>query len=73
MEMGFVESMRRRWEKLGIMLTEKKGGDEGEGGEGMDMDGEDESEDARRAIMGGAIAKEIISNAAKGPSPLLSP
>ena len=80
MELGFVESMRRRWGVLGINVQGKgKGraqGDEPVDG-GMDegqveqmqtsADGEgDDAEQARREIMQGAIIKSVVSNAVKG-------
>ncbi|GJE95014.1 hypothetical protein PsYK624_111930 [Phanerochaete sordida] len=76
-ELGFVESMRRRWELLGIDVNGKgKAKAQEEVEEGMDerevdqmqmeADGEgDESEQARREIMQGAIVKSVISNAVK--------
>lgn len=76
-EIGFVESMRRRWDVLGINSGRKgKGKEKAQGQviEGMDVeqmqteaDGEgDEAELARREIMKGAIVKSVMSNAAKG-------
>lgn len=77
-ELGFVESMRRRWVLLGIDVDEKgkkKAQESAEEGlsEGeveqiqteADGDGSD-AEQARRAIMQGAIVNSVISNAAKG-------
>lgn len=82
-EMSFVESMRRRWDVLGINSSGKgkeKEKAQGEVIEGMDeveveqiqteADGEgDEAEFARREIMKGAIVKSVMSNAAKGALP----
>ncbi|KZT26817.1 hypothetical protein NEOLEDRAFT_1155534 [Neolentinus lepideus HHB14362 ss-1] len=90
MEMGWVESVRRRWSVLGLdtkgKVKEKQrkvigqvlGGDKEGVGEdvgvdedGMDEDGGgeaergDESEEARRQILDGAIVKAVISNAVK--------
>lgn len=75
-EMGFVESMRRRWSVLGIEVKGKEkirraienGMDEGEVAQMQDdADGDgDEAEHARREIMRGAIVKSVISNAVKG-------
>ncbi|KAI0309960.1 U3 small nucleolar RNA-associated protein 6-domain-containing protein [Amylostereum chailletii] len=92
MEMGFVESVRRRWELLGIAVDAKdestKPDGEGEGRlaalEKMAVDGAEEEaaavggepagkeaeegelgEEARRAVMNGAIVKEVISSAVK--------
>ena len=66
MELGFEESMRRRWDVLGIKLDED---------DQVDMHTDKDDQDAaRRAIMQGAIVKSVISNAVKGsfPPPLLS-
>ena len=77
-ELGFVESMRRRWDVLGID-TNGKGKEKvpGNAEEGMnegeieqmqheaDAEG-DEAEEARKAIMQGAIVKSVISNGVKG-------
>ena len=86
MELGFVESMRRRWGVLGINIDSKGKGkaastmdvDESVDGamnEGAveqmqnEADGEgDESDQARREIMQGAIVKSVVSNAVKGLS-----
>ncbi|TFY56252.1 hypothetical protein EVJ58_g7756 [Rhodofomes roseus] len=81
MELGFVESLRRRWGVLGIELEDTKGkgkqrarevDEDQEMGneevERMQVDAEDESdggEAARRQIMQGAIAKSVMSSAAK--------
>lgn len=78
--MNFIESMRRRWEVLGIDIQEQqmtgsnnKGkerevvGDETESTDvPMQVDGDDESEEARRAIMQGALVKSAIDSAVKG-------
>lgn len=76
MEMGFVESMRRRWGVLGIEVKGKEKARESlENGMNEDevaqmqteADGEgDEAEQARREIMQGAIVKSVISNGVKG-------
>lgn len=85
-EVGFVESMRRRWDVLGINSGGKGKDKEKPQGvvvEGMDeveveqmqteADGEgDEAELARREIMKGAIVKSVMSNAAKGALPSTS-
>ncbi|KAI0073382.1 hypothetical protein K474DRAFT_1721714 [Panus rudis PR-1116 ss-1] len=83
MELGFVESMRRRWSVLGIDVDGKDKGkgkerisaiSEGEA-EQMQVDAEeegDESEAARREILQGAIVKSVISSAVKAlPKPEL--
>ena len=76
-ELGFVESMRRRWDVLGIDVNGKGKAKAQESVIGMDegeveqmqteADGEgDEAEQARKEIMQGAIVKSVISNAVKG-------
>ncbi|KZT70904.1 hypothetical protein DAEQUDRAFT_724645 [Daedalea quercina L-15889] len=80
MELGFVESLRRRWDVLGIEVedTKRKGkqraldedGDDDMGKEmqKMQVDAEDEGDEgeaARRQIMQGAIVKSVMSSAAK--------
>ncbi|KAK7692964.1 hypothetical protein QCA50_004605 [Cerrena zonata] len=83
MELGFVESMRRRWNVLGINLDDKGKGKErqrdsleNDDVERMEVEAAepegDESEAARREILGGAIVKSVISSAAKAlPKPEL--
>ncbi|KAI0093162.1 U3 small nucleolar RNA-associated protein 6-domain-containing protein [Irpex rosettiformis] len=90
MELGFVESMRRRWGVLGIKVDDKGKGkaqqvmivDEKTDGTmnedevdhvQTEADGEgDESEQARREIMQGAIVKSVVANAVKAlPKPEL--
>lgn len=77
MELGFVETMRRRWNLLGINMDDKGKGKERERDslenddvERMEVEATepegDESEAARREILGGAIVKSVISSAAKG-------
>jgi hypothetical protein len=59
MELGFIESLRRRWNVLGI------DGD----GKGKDEDKEVEDTEgaaSRRDIMEGAIVKSVIRNAVQG-------
>ena len=53
MELGYIESLRRRWEVLGIN-TEKA------------PKGEDESEGTRKLVMQGAIVRAVLENAVKG-------
>jgi U3 small nucleolar RNA-associated protein 6 len=61
LELGFVEAVRRRWELLGI---EVEGGG---GGERVDKAAEEAmGDEARRAIMDGAIVRQAIDSAAKG-------
>lgn len=86
-ELGFVESMRRRWDVLGIdvggkgkgksreQVSPEEGMDEGEVAQlqaEADAEG-DEAEQARKEIMQGAIVKSVISNAVKGACMLLRP
>jgi hypothetical protein len=54
MELGFIESLRRRWDVLGI----KNGGEAP--GENVD------DKDAQKEIMEGAIVKTVIQSALKG-------
>lgn len=79
-ELGFVESMRRRWELLGIDMNGKgKANAQANVEDGMNEgdveqlqaeadadEGGGEAEEARRAIMQGAIVKSVISNSVKG-------
>ncbi|KAL4253463.1 UTP6 family protein [Abortiporus biennis] len=72
MEMGFVESLRRRWDVLGINVGNGKGKERSEDvvddveGEHMEVDAEeDDGEAAQNEIMQGAIVKSVITNAAK--------
>ena len=76
LEMGFVEAVRRRWDVLGISLSDDDDGEGEEGarrGEGIDRAEEEAMGDAaRRGIMGGAIVRQAIDGAAKGePSALI--
>ncbi|KAF7790424.1 hypothetical protein EIP86_001379 [Pleurotus ostreatoroseus] len=72
-ELGFVEGMRRRWGVLGIEIKGKGKAREDEGLEEndvekmqVDADGEgDDSEQARKEILQGAIVKSVISHAVK--------
>ena len=79
MELGFVESLRRRWGVLGIEVEAKgkqRAQDVDESQEmddneveRMQLDAEDEGDEgeaARRQIMEGAIVKSVMSNAVKG-------
>ncbi|KAH9920077.1 uncharacterized protein B0H18DRAFT_957255 [Fomitopsis serialis] len=78
MELGFVESLRRRWGVLGIDVEDTKGKgkqrareadeDEEMEVEKIQVDAEDEGDEgeaARRQIMQGAIVKSVMSSAAK--------
>lgn len=81
MELGFIESMRRRWDVLGIQIDDGKGKqkaddadpspdlDEGDHATpAMDVDEEEDATgyEARKQIMAGAIVKSVITNAARG-------
>lgn len=79
MEMGFVESIRRRWQVLGIKEDETKSkGKQKALDVDVDMDmvtkldedggDEDVGVEARRAIMQGAIVKSVITSAVRGVS-----
>lgn len=60
MELGFVETLRRRWETLGIKNNTT-----------VDIEIDDQNNDAaRQNILDGAIVKEVLRDALKG-SPLL--
>jgi U3 small nucleolar RNA-associated protein 6 len=65
MELGFAESLRRRWAVLGIST----GGAAGEAGREQvdtDLDAQAEADLARQEILKGAIAKSAIASAVKG-------
>ena len=82
MELGFIESLRRRWDILGIKTeVDAKGKnkatdndpspeedvEEGAAHKPMDVDEEDtDGSEARQQIMEGAIVRSVIANAAKG-------
>lgn len=76
MEMGFVESLRRRWEVLGIKADETQSKGKQKALEvDVEMDlvtkldehgDEDVGVEARRAIMQGAIVKSVITSAVRG-------
>src|ERR1700730_6921504 len=73
MEMGFVETVRRRWGVLGIVETETDMGavdqdSDLNGAKANDKLGATQDETARSRVMDGAIVKEVISNALKGMS-----
>jgi hypothetical protein len=60
MELSFVETLRRRWETLGIKNNTT-----------VDIENDDEnSEVARQKILDGAIVKEVLRDTLKG-EPLL--
>ncbi|KAL1748436.1 U3 small nucleolar RNA-associated protein 6-domain-containing protein [Schizophyllum fasciatum] len=60
LELGFVESMRRRWEVLGIELHEQA--DEGKG-KGKSDPQLEQREAQRDIVLRGAIVREVISQA----------
>lgn len=76
MELGFIEGLRRRWDVLGIEITEDAKGKEKALDMPMDLD-DDEAEavvqltgampgdEERKAIMDGAIVRSVISSAVK--------
>jgi U3 small nucleolar RNA-associated protein 6 len=69
LELGFVESLRRRWDVLGISLEDVDNStpDRETQGERIDRAEEEGMGDAaRRAIMDGAIVRQAIDGAAKG-------
>lgn len=80
MELGFIESLRRRWDVLGIeeddetaderdralMIDGFRGQDDVIPVEVDDDAEKDEGEEARKEIMKGAIVKSVISNAVEG-------
>lgn len=69
LELGFVESLRRRWDVLGISLGDADNStpDRETQGERIDKAEEEGMGDAaRRAIMDGAIVRQAIDGAAKG-------
>lgn len=68
MELGFIESLRRRWDVLGIKVPEEAQKNTGDpGGEmlGEEYEG-DAGAAARRKVMEGAIVESVISSAARG-------
>jgi U3 small nucleolar RNA-associated protein 6 len=73
MELGFIESLRRRWDVLGIN-TGDKGKERAHDAEGFDeiiQEQADNNEDAegaasRQDIMQGAIVKSVITSAVQG-------
>ena len=55
MELGFIESLRRRWDVLGIQIREN-----------VEEEEEYKGEEARRKVMEGGIVESVISSAARG-------
>ena len=73
LELGFVEALRRRWDVLGISLEDSSDRGRGQGreqesqGERIDRAEEEAmGDEARGAIMDGAIVRQAIDGAAKG-------
>jgi hypothetical protein len=72
LELGFVEALRRRWDVLGISLedaSDRRRGKDKESGLGERIDRAEEEamgDEARGAIMDGAIVRQAIDGAAKG-------
>ncbi|PPQ98431.1 hypothetical protein CVT24_004110 [Panaeolus cyanescens] len=62
MELGYIESLRRRWEVLGIKTS---GEEETEGREETEEEG-NVGADARRKVMEGEIVAQVISSAGQG-------
>jgi hypothetical protein len=59
MELGFVETLRRRWETLGIKNDTP-----------IDIETDDQNSGAaRQQILNGAIVKELLRDALKGKPP----
>ena len=74
LELGFVEALRRRWDVLGILLEDSsdrgrgrgRGQDQASKGERIDKAEEEAmGDEARGAIMDGAIVRQAIDGAAK--------
>jgi U3 small nucleolar RNA-associated protein 6 len=73
MELTFVESLRRRWEILGISVDKGKGkadditeGEEASGNQenvDRDLEAQASADAARDEILDGAIVKSVLSNA----------
>jgi len=74
MELGYIESLRRRWEVLGIKTGGKKKEDKVIGDEEDDEEKEAETTEedsdigaeARRKVMEGAIVASVVSSAGQG-------
>lgn len=67
MELGFLESLRRRWEVLGV--GKGKDPDGGADGDVEMVEGDDEAmeeEKARNEILSGALVKTVIDSAIQG-------
>jgi U3 small nucleolar RNA-associated protein 6 len=66
MELGFIESLRRRWDVLGINASDKGKGK----ALGIDEEQADDSEDigaaSRQDIMQGAIVRSVLTSAVQG-------
>jgi U3 small nucleolar RNA-associated protein 6 len=69
MELGFIESLRRRWDVLGINAGDKGKGKahDDDDAEGIDEEQDDDTGAAsRHEIMQGAIVKSVLSSAVQG-------
>lgn len=71
LELGFVEALRRRWDVLGISLGDSsdRGQEQEQESQGERIDRAEEAamgDEARGAIMDGAIVRQAIDGAAKG-------
>lgn len=71
MELGFVESLRRRWEVLGLDANAPESPSEQPSGNTEDAvdttrPDVDDSEKARKEVLQGALAKAVMSSAVKG-------
>ncbi|KAF9559876.1 hypothetical protein CPC08DRAFT_501356 [Agrocybe pediades] len=79
MELGFIESLRRRWDVLGIKVSKTKKEEkpdpsqqimgeriiEEENEEAAKMEADYEGDEARRMVMEGGIVESVISSAAR--------
>ncbi|KAK7057417.1 U3 small nucleolar RNA-associated protein 6 [Favolaschia claudopus] len=66
MELVFMENLRRRWETLGLEDQKGKGRDEEEHADAENVHAEPSAlagDEARAAIMGGAIVKSVMNSA----------
>lgn len=76
LELGFVNVVRKRWEVLGLTTGMEYDGEDynkvkedaamQDGAPEVVDEDADDDEKARRAVLGGALVKTVISNAVKG-------
>lgn len=71
MELNFVESLRRRWNVLGLETSVFEDATEEQSENIVSNDGDSrdstiQSSEARKEVLQGGLAKEVISSAAKG-------